>query len=388
MKLQIDRDVLFRGVARTQGVIARRSTMKILENFLLEARDGQVKISATDLEVSFCGFYPAQIQEEGALTVPAVSFFNILRELPSVSLELQETENASLKIQVGEARYQLLGLPADQFPPLPTAENLELIDFESRLFKEMIDKTIFSISTDELQHHLAGVYVEKIAENDIIKLRLVSTDGHRLSLIDRTIPGTEQFGFEGGILIPRKGIAEMQRLMGEEKHCSLGIDPKNLTLQQDNQFIFIRLLEKKFPNYRNIIPTEFPLQIVISRRELFEALKRLSLLSTERFKGVILNFSSESLELRYINPEVGEGLERLPISVSSASRADRSETVTSESAWEFPLEIGFNASYLMEPLGVMQDEKVYLQIKDKDKPCRLYGANDPDYFCIIMPMSL
>lgn len=385
MKLHIDRDVLLQGVARTQGVVDRRGTMPILANFFLEAKDDQVTIAATDLEVSFRGLYPAEIQEEGALTVPAVSLYNILRELPSTRIDLEGTETASLVIQQGEARYQLRGLPADQFPPLPTPENLELVPLKSRLLKEMIEKTIFSVSGDDLQYHLSGVYVEKIAENDIIKLRLVSTDGHRLSLVERTVPGIEQFGFVEGILIPRKGVAEIQRWLGEEEQSALGIDQKSLILQQDHKFLFIRLLEKKFPDYRRIIPARFRMQITLPRREFYEILRRLSLLSSERFKGVILKFSPEMLELQYINPEVGEGRERLPLARLSFE-ADEPEGAAAPP--ELPLEIGFNARYLIEPLGVMQSERVFLEINDKDKPCRLRGEDDPDYYCIIMPMSL
>ncbi|MDD3582025.1 MAG: DNA polymerase III subunit beta [Desulfobacca sp.] len=381
MKLQIDRDVLLQGVTRTQGVIDRRGTMPILGNFLLEAKDDQVNISATDLEVSFRGFYPAQVQEEGQLTVPAISFFNIIRELPSATIALEDTDNANLIIQVGEARYQLMGLAADQFPPLPTGANLEMVTCKTQLLREMIEKTSFSVSSDDLQYHLSGVYVEKITENDIIKLRMVSTDGHRLSLIDRLVPGADQFGFDEGIIIPRKGVAEIQRLLADGEECSIGFDRKNLTLQQDNKFLFIRLLDKKFPDYRRIIPANFGVQFILPRREFFEALKRLSQLSTDRFKGVILKFNPDLLEIQYVNPEVGEGRERLPLAVAPSQGA-------AEPAAELPLEIGFNARYLLEPLGVMHSDRVVMDINQKDKPCRLQGENEPDYLCIVMPMSL
>ena len=381
MKVQIDRDILLQGVTRTQGVIDRRGTMPILGNFLLEAKDDQVNISATDLEVSFRGFYPAQIQEEGKLTIPAVSFFNIIRELPPGTIDLQDTDNANLIIQVCEARYQLMGLAAEQFPPLPTGADQEMVTCKSQLLREMIEKTSFSVSSDDLQYHLSGVYVEKIAENDIIKIRMVSTDGHRLSLIDRVVPGADQFGFDDGIIIPRKGVAEIQRLLADGEECSIGLDRKNLTLQLDNKFLFIRLLEKKFPDYRRIIPANFGVQFILPRREFFEALKRLSQLSTDRFKGVILKFNPDILEIQYVNPEVGEGRERLPLAVAPSQGA-------TEAPGELPLEIGFNARYLLEPLGVMSSERVVMDINQKDKPCRLQGENEPDYLCIVMPMSL
>ncbi|MFP3868130.1 MAG: DNA polymerase III subunit beta [Desulfobacteraceae bacterium] len=388
MKVQIDRDVLLQGVSRTQGIVERRGTLPILGNILLAAGIDQIYISATDLEVSFRGSYPAQVQEEGQLTVPAVSFFNIIRELPSAPIDLQDTDNANLIIQVEEARYQLMGLPADQFPPLPSGDTQELVPIETQMLKEMMERTSFSVSGDDLQYHLAGVYVEKITENDIIKLRLVSTDGHRLSLIDREFPGADQFAFAEGIIIPRKGIAEMQRVLADAEQCFLGLDRKTLTLKLDNKFLFVRLLDKKFPDYRRIIPEEFRLQIFLPRRELFEALRRLSQLSSDRFKGVVLKFNPDLLEIQYVNPEVGEGRERLALWVTKSEAVESPEAETSEPLAELPMEIGFNARYLLEPLAVMGSDRVVVQINDKDKPCRLQGEDDADYFCIIMPMSL
>lgn len=376
MRLTIERETLLKGVSRTLGVVDRRGTMPILSHFLLEAGDGGVKISATDLEVSFQGSYPAMVEEPGSLTLPAHYFHNLIKELPGESLNLEGTEKSNLQVLVGESRYQLLGLPADQYPAIPEITDQKMVEVESKLLREMIDKTIFSVSVDDLQYHLSGIFWERVETEGEYLLRMVSTDGHRLTLIERPLPASEQFGIEDGILIPRKGVGEISRLLGEEEKVALGLTKQSLALKADSKFLFIRLLEKKFPEYRRIIPDSSTFHFVLNRQELRDTVYRISLLSTERFRGVILKMGPEQIEASFSNPEVGEGREVVPLKLEMGNPE------------ELPLEIGFNARYLLEPLNVMDEEEVVLEINDRDRPCRLVSKLDPGYFTIIMPMSL
>jgi DNA polymerase III subunit beta len=376
MQVKIDRETLLKGVSRTLGVVDRRGTMPILSNFLLQAEGGGILISATDLEVSFRGFYPAEVLEPGALTLPAHYFFNLVKELPGDSLDLTGTEKSNLKIQVGASHYQLLGLPADQFPPIPEITDQELVEVASPLLREMIDRTMFSVSGDDLQYHLSGIFWERVEAEGSFQLRMVSTDGHRLTLVERPLPESQQFAIEEGILIPRKGVAEISRLLAEEEKVSLGLSRQSLALKVDDKFLFIRLLEKKFPDYRRIIPEAFTFRFAINRRDLYDTLRRIALLSTERFKGVVLKMGLDTLEATFNNPEIGEGRETLPLTMESGESG------------KLPLEIGFNARYMLEPLNVMTGELVLLEVNDRDRPCRLLDRDDPRYFSIIMPMSL
>ena len=376
MHLKMDRESLLKAVSRTLGVVDRRGTMPILSHFLLEAQDNQVAVAATDLEVSFRGFFPAEVIEPGALTLPAHYVHNLIKELPGDSLDLTSTESSNVKIQAGESHYQLLGLPADQFPPVPEITDLTLVEVESPLLREMIDKTIFSVSVDDLQYHLSGIFWERRQEPDGFHLRLVSTDGHRLTLIQRPLPASEQFAIDEGILIPRKGVAEISRLLGEEEKVGLGLSKKSLALEADNKYLFIRLLEKKFPDYRRIVPESFAYRFALSRQALYETIRRIALLSTERFRGVVLSLGPDTLEVTFHNPEVGEGREVLPLTLETGDPA------------ELPVQIGFNARYFLEPLSAMSGDTVFVELNDKDRPCRLVQQNDPNYFAIIMPMSL
>jgi DNA polymerase-3 subunit beta len=291
-------------------------------------------------------------------------------------LDLVGTESSNVKIRVGESQYQLIGLPGDQFPPVPEVDDLNMVEVESPLLREMIDKTIFSVSVDDLQYHLSGIFWERRQEPDGYQLRMVSTDGHRLTLIQRPLPASEQFAIEEGILIPRKGVAEISRLLAEEEKVGLGLSKKSLALQADSKYLFIRLLEKKFPDYRRIVPESFVYRFAMSRQGLYDTIRRISLLSTDRFRGVVLTFGPDLLEATFQNPEVGEGREVLPLAMEAGD------------AGELPVQIGFNFRYFLEPLSAMPGDTVLVELNDKDRPCRLVSRDDPDYFAIVMPMSL
>jgi DNA polymerase-3 subunit beta len=376
MQLVMEREALLKGVGRTLGVVDRRGTMAILSHFLLKAEAEGVTIAATDLEVSFRGAYAAEVAEPGSLTLPAHYFFNLIKELPGETLTLTGTESSNLKIQVGESHYQLIGLPADQFPPIPEITEENLVSVESRQLKEMIERTIFSVSTDDLQYHLSGIFWERVEMEGTPFLRLVSTDGHRLTLMERPLPESESFAIEEGILIPRKGVAEISRLLAEEERVGLGLSKKSLALKADSKHLFIRLLEKKFPDYKRIVPEGFNYQFVLNRQELHNTLRRISLLSTDRFRGVIMHLNPDSLEAHFSNPEVGEGRELITLTLAKGDPAG------------LPISIGFNARYFLEPLAAMTAEEVVLEVNDRDRPCRLREREDEHYFAIIMPMSL
>jgi DNA polymerase-3 subunit beta len=396
MRVKMERETLLKGIARTLGVVDRRGTMPILGNFLFQAEADGVQIAATDLEVSFRGFYPAQVEEPGSLTLPATYCFNLIKELPGELLDLVGTEKSNLQLTVGDSRYQLLGLPADQFPPVPQATDLDLVEVESAQLREMIEKTVFSVSADDLQYHLSGIFCERVPEGGEIsegeaseadvetegretgpyQLRMVSTDGHRLTLIQRPLAQSEHFAIDEGILIPRKGVTEISRLLAEEEKVSLGLSQKSLALKVNNKYLFIRLLEKKFPDYRRIIPEDFAYQFALVRRGFFDTLRRISLLSTERFKGVIIKLTADQAEITFQNPEIGEGRELLPLTLEKGE------------AEGLQIEIGFNARYLLEPLNAMAGETVLLEVNERDRPCRVIEKADANYFSIIMPMSL
>jgi DNA polymerase-3 subunit beta len=376
MQINIERETLLKGIGHVLGVVDKRGTLPILSHCLLQTNGNGVFISATDLEISFRGFYPAEVTEPGALTVQAGYFNNLIKDLPKGPLALVGTDKAAMQIQTGGSRYQLYGLAAEQFPPIPETPAENLVEVDSRLLKEMILKTIFSVSGDDLQYNLSAIFCERVEMDEGSWLRLVSTDGHRLTLVERPLPEGEQLGLGEGILVPYKAMREIGRFLDGQEKVAIGLAEKVLALQATDKHLFVRLLDRKFPDYRRIIPESFTYRFSVNRKELTETLKRIAQLSSDRFKGVIFKLAADTAEVTFANPDVGEGRELLSVTLESGD------------ADQLPLELGFNARYLLEPLQAMTGDMVFLEINDTDRPCRLMDQEDPHYFCLVMPMSL
>jgi DNA polymerase-3 subunit beta len=376
MQVNIERETLLKGIGHVLGVVDKRGTLPILSHCLLQTNGDGVFISATDLEVSFRGFYQAEVTEPGALTVQAGYFNNLIKDLPKGPLALVGTDKAAMEIRTGDSHYQLYGLSAEQFPPIPETCEVNLVEVESRFLKEMIHKTIFSVSGEDLQYNLSGIFWERVESDEGSWLRLVSTDGHRLTLVERPLPESAQIDLGEGILVPYKAMREIGRFLDGQEKVTLGLGEKTLALQVADKHLFIRLLDRKFPEYRRIIPEGFAYCFAINRRELTDTLKRIAQLSSDRFKGVIFKLAEESVEATFANPDVGEGRELLSVTLESGDSS------------QLPLEVGFNARYLLEPLQAMPGDTVFLEINDRDHPCRLMGQGDPHYFSLVMPMSL
>jgi DNA polymerase-3 subunit beta len=242
----------------------------------------------------------------------------------------------------------------------------------------MIRKVIFSSTGDDLQYHLTGVFCEGVEEEGRPYLRMVTTDGHRLTFIQRENPFVGLlFGLDKGILIPRKAAGEIIRFLGEEEKVSLNLHEKTLTVLAGDKLLSIRLLEAKFPEYRRIIPEALLSQFTFNREELFSTVKRLSLLTSERFKGVIFKLSGEAAEVSHQSPDVGDGQEILEHFTVGKNDLEK----------PLPLEMGFNARYFLEPLVMMEGDQVVLEINDPERPAKLSSPADPHYFSIVMPMS-
>ena len=376
MQVNIERETLLKGIGHALGVVDKRGTLPILSHCLLQTNGDGVFISATDLEISFRGFYPAEVTEPGALTVQAGYLHNLIKDLPKGPVALVGTDKAAMQIQTGDSQYQLYGLSAEQFPPIPEAAGENLVEVESRFLKEMIHKTIFSVSGEDLQYNLSGIFWERVDSDEDSWLRLVSTDGHRLTLVERPLPESAQMDLGEGILVPYKAMREIGRFLDGQEKVTLGLGEKTLALQAADKHLFIRLLDRKFPEYRRIIPEGFTYRFSVNRQELTETLKRIAQLSSDRFKGVILKLAADSAEVTFANPDVGEGRELLSVTLESGD------------ADQLPLEVGFNARYFLEPLQAMPGDTVFLEINDRDHPCRIMDQGDPHYFSLVMPMSL
>ncbi len=371
MELTVRREDVLKGLSRSQSVVEKKTSMPILSNVLLEAGEERLVIRASDLETSFEGSCPARVSRPGSITVPARTLFEIVKELPGEEVYLKEKENAYLHISSGRANFDLVGLSAEEFPPLPEVGQIPELSFEGEVLDEMIEKTIFSISQEDTRFNLAGLFVQKRRLDEGPRLRFVSTDGHRLSLVDREIEGLADFELSQGVIIPRKGVMEMRKLADEGGPVVLGLDQKQAVVKKDDVTLILKLQEGSFPDYEVVIPKKPKLKAVVNRQAFGEVLRRVSIVAPDAMSMVKLAFKGSLLELASQNAELGNASESLDIDYDGKS-----------------FEVGFNARYFLDLTGAMRSEEIALSFVDENNPCLVTGEGDPGFLSVIMPMRL
>ncbi len=371
LELKIEKEELLKGVSKTQSIAEKRSSMPILSNVLLEVQDDKLFITATDLEISFKGTYTAEIINSGQLTVPARKFYEIVHEMTDKKLNLKETESFNLSVTGARSKYQLHGLSAEDFPPMPDYTEVKFVDIPADVLKNMIDKTIYSITTEETRYILGGVFVERFSNQNKSILRFTSTDGHRLSLIDHKLDGLENIDLEKGVIISRKGLAEMRKIADEGGDLKLAFTSNSAVLMKDEAVLVMRLLEGRFPEYNLVIPKQNENVMTLARREFLETLRRIAVMSSERYKGTKFLIEPKNLTLSVVNPDIGEAQENLPVEYEGEE-----------------LTIGFNVRYFIETLSALKGDSISLAFKDPKSPCLIKSEQDKGFIGVIMPMKV
>ncbi|WKZ32845.1 MAG: DNA polymerase III subunit beta [Thermodesulfobacteriota bacterium] len=367
MKFTIGKPDFIKVLQRIQGIVEKRNTMPILANVLLDASKGKVTIMATDLEVFIRDSAQAGVSEEGSVTVNARKVFEIAKELPGDQIDVSTGKEDKLTLKAGKARFNIMGLPAKEFPSFPDPEEGSLQPIDGGTMRNMIDKTSFAVSTDETRYNINGFLLER----EDGRIKMVATDGHRLALImsegDNIAKGQKE-----GVLLPRKGVMEMKKVLDEKDgEFFLGITQKNAVMKRENTVITVRLLEGEFPDYRRVIPKDNDKVVSAKREELLSSLKRVSILSTDKIKGVKFSFSNSKLVLSSSSPDIGEATEEVDIKYS-----------------EDDIDIAFNARYFIDVLEALKEEDVTINLKDSLSPGIIRPAGGEDYTYIIMPMRL
>jgi len=316
MELKIDRDTLLKAVSRVQGILEKRSHMPILSTLLLTTKGDELEISATDLEISFQNSYPVEVLSAGSITISGKRLLDITRETNSKKIYISEKENNWVYISDNNAHYNLSCLPADEFPTLTEPEDTVMIEIDGKILTEMINKTIYSITMEEAGFKLSGVFMERIDKGGEEFLRMVATDGHRLSLIDKKVPDIRKIEMEHGVMIPKKGLLELSKLSLENGAILFGLKQNNLVARQEKILIIIRLLDAKFPDYKNVIPPgEEGKQntITVGRRALLDAMRRMMIIRGDQYQVVRMSIGGDYLEVVSVNPDLGNAEEKIEI---------------------------------------------------------------------------
>jgi DNA polymerase-3 subunit beta len=374
MEIKINRDVLLKGVSRVQGILEKRSHMPILSTVLLITKEDKIEISATDLEIGFQNSYPAEIVKPGSITISGKKLLDITRETTSKNIYILEKDNNWIYISDNKAHYNLSSLPADEFPVLTEPEGIIMIEIDGKVLAEMINKTIYSITMEDTSFKLSGVFMEIINKDKEDFLRMVATDGHRLSLIDKKIPKLQEIDIKQGVMIPKKGLMELNKLALENGNILFGLKHNNFVGKKEEALIVIRLLDTKFPDYKKVIlPKKEDKKniITISRNLLLESMRRMMIIGGDQYQGVKITTGADYLEMVSVNPDLGDVEEKIEIKYNGE-----------------PIEIGFNPKYFIDVLQTMDSDVIFLDIKDQTSPCLITGEQDEGFLGLIMPMRV
>lgn len=368
MKLEIDKRDLLGLIGKTQNIVEKRNTMPILINILLEADEGILKVFATDLEVSLTDQIKVQVHQPGKVAVSAKSLFEISKELSEGPITLIKKENNWLEIKQGKYTSKIVGISAEEYPIFPTYNSQSFLTINAQVLKEMIDKTIYSVSNDETRYHLNGVFFEL---SPSAGFKMVATDGHRMSLVNKPVSDVKVSATQG-VIIPRKGLHEIKKILeGIEGNVEIAIEGSQFVLKHSSTILMIRLIEGKYPNYQQFIPQKLPQKVMINRDAFLTSLKRVSLLANAKSKAVLLNLSNGRMEISSNNPELGDAKEEIEVDYAGNE-----------------IKIGFNAKYITDILTSMQQDKIDFELNDHLSPGLMRPHNDQSYTCVVMPMRI
>ncbi|MGD2127032.1 MAG: DNA polymerase III subunit beta, partial [Desulfobacteraceae bacterium] len=356
MEIRIEREDLYRAVSRVQSIIEKRSNMPILSMILISAGGSDIEISATDLEISLQQKISAEVISPGSITISGRKLFEILKESKSPKIYIKEKENNWVFLSDEQARYNLACLPADEYPIFVQPEDVDTVEIQADVLREMINKTIYAVTLEEAGFKLSGIFTEKVAQEGKTFLRMVSTDGHRLSMIDKDIEDVGKMKMVAGVMIPKKGMSELSKLASEGGSVHLGFKQNNCVARKEDSIIVIRLLESKFPDYTAVIPKKAKSIVKARRESLLDGMKKMIILTSESYRGVKITLEKDAMELVSINPDLGDAQEKLEVEYKGEH-----------------LEAGFNARYFLDVLQSMDSEGIELRFIDNSSPCVITG---------------
>ncbi|MBX6365702.1 MAG: DNA polymerase III subunit beta [Gemmatimonadetes bacterium] len=369
MRFTITRDNLQQGLASVAASIPTRTTLPVLSNILIEADDEGVRMSGTDLDIAVSLQVGAEVEEGGALTVPAKKLQELARELPENPVRIT-TKGDRFELTCGRASFRLNGLPRDEFPTFPAVDFRESWRIPAEVLGTLIRQTSFAVSTEESRPILNGV-LWQLGDDE---MRMVATNGHRLALMKQRLETSGAPRVD--LIVPPKALAQVDRLFGAGEEIEVARSENHLGFRRGGTRVFTRLIEGPYPNYEQVIPRDNDKVAVADKGALMQALRRMAVVASEQTHRVRLSFHAGTLRFSVESPDLGEATEELEVDYQGD-----------------PLDIGFNASYLLEVLRYMPTSDVRLTFKAPERaatvtPLAAEGESAPDYLCLVMPLRL
>ena len=374
MKFKINQDHFSNGLQQVLNVVASRSTMPILSNVLIEAEEGHISLTTTNLDLGIRCRIKAEVSDTGSITLPVRKLATIVKELPVNEVFLETSKKNQAKITSGGSLFKIMGISSEEFPPLPTFENRKVFDLSQEEIVNMLKSVSYAQSTDENRYILNGVYF-KFADE---KLTLVATDGRRLGLTGLDLEVSEEN--TGSLILPAKTVAELERLMGKGEKVSIAFNDRQAAFEigldeagdsglVDHLYLVSKIVEGNYPNYRQVIPKETEHRVKIERELMLECVHSAALVTSDKSNSVKIKISKNLLEISGQSSEYGESHESMAI------------------AYDGPeVQVAFNPQFLMEPLKALNKDEVFFEFKDELSP-GLFKTLD-NFICVIMPLRL
>ena len=375
LSINVSKEDFLPALNSLQSITGKKGTMAILANVLIQTQENFIELIATDLEVGIKKNVAAEILSPGSLTLPAKILYEIVRESGSESIKIEEKDKNWVRIKAGSSMYNLAGTSSEEYPKFPEYNEESLVSLPCELIKELIDKTIFSAAQErESNYTLTGILLEKEKnEEDKSFLKMVSSDGHRLSIMEKELDKeSDTLIIEKNTLIPRKGVSEIKKACEGQKNFSLGADKKQLVIKTKNTLMIVRLMNGEFPDYKSIVNViEKDNVIEIERSSFLESLKRTNLFSEDTFNAIQLSVEDNKLVLSSQNMDFGNAKDEMIINYSGE-----------------PLDLGFNCRYFIDTLQVMRSDIIKAYVNSDQSPCLIEGDADQGFISIIMPMKI
>ncbi len=368
MEFSIERVVFLEGIQKTLSIVERRTTLPILNNILIRTQNERIRIVATDRDVGLTSYYEATVIAPGEITVGARKLFEMVREIEGDVIHFQVLENNWVNVTCGKIIYKMPGLSTEDFPEVSDIEDMASMGLSCDVLKNVFEKTFFAISQDEMRPNLNGVFFEIING----KVVVVATDGHRLSIANMPLEGEGDNTLTiPGVIIPRKGVSEIRRLVEMGDAVEICVTAGVCVVKKQDTVLRVSLINSEYPDYKRVIPTENGVVVKLDKDHILRSLKRMSVMSTEKFSGVKIEVYDNRMVLTSTNPDVGEAKDEIDVSYDGER-----------------LEVGYSVRYLIDAVDHVDGDTVSFEVRSGDGPGVVKSSGSDAYMCVVMPIKL
>jgi len=374
-KFNVNREDFLKAVSAQLNITSKKGTLAILANVLLDVRPDHIVLTCTDLEIGLKQTIPAEVFESGILTLPAKKLFELARESGSTMISFKEIDNYWVEISADSSLYRLAGMAAHEFPQFPAYNEENMVSIESGILADLVDKTVYSIAQDkENMFTLTACLLQKVKQNDLFYLKMITSDGHRLTIMTKEIESNfENLHLNPITLIPRRGVQEIRKFCENKISFIFGVEEKQAVLKSDDSLLIIRLLEGDFPDFQGLLSNlqSKENQIHINRLRFLEGLRRINLFTEDLFHAIKIDIQENKMILTSQNADFGSAKDEFEIDYDGT-----------------PLSLGFNCRYFIESLQVMEGKTITANIKNHESPCMITSEDDVGFTSVIMPMKI